>query len=150
MADNLAQNDRARYDYEILDKYEAGLVLTGQEVKSVKFGGLKLKGSHVIFRGKEAWLLNGHISKYAKAGPMPEYDPERSRKLLLRNSELTKLRKKLEVKGLTIIPIRGYLKGGRIKIEIGLARGKKEFEKRESIKKRDIDRELKSRLKQSR
>lgn len=150
MVDNIAHNDRARYDYEILDTYEAGLVLTGQEVKSCKFGGMKLKGAHVIFRGKDAWLLNSHISKYTKAGPLPEYDPERSRKLLLKNAELTKLRKKLEVKGLTIVPIRGYLKGGRIKVEIGLARGKKVFEKRESIKKRDIERELKSRLKRSR
>ena len=151
MPDALATNDRARYDYELLERYEAGLVLTGQEVKSAKFGGMKLKGSHVVFNNRgEAYLLNAHIVRYAKAGKLDEYDPEHSRKLLLRKPELSKLRGKLEEQGLTIVPIRAYIKGGRIKIEIAVARGKKQFEKRETIKKRDIDRQVRSMLKRSR
>lgn len=143
----IASNDRARYDYSILDTHEAGLVLSGQEVKSAKTGHMKLRGAHVAFHRGEAFLLGSHIAKYPKAGPLPEYDPERSRKLLLRKPELAKLRGKLEEDGLTIVPIRAYLKGGRIKIEIGVARGKKQFEKRESIKKRELDREIRNRLK---
>lgn len=143
----IASNDRARYDYSILDTHEAGLVLSGQEVKSAKTGHMKLRGAHVAFHRGEAFLLGSHIAKYPKAGPLPEYDPERSRKLLLRKPELAKLRGKLEEDGLTIVPIRAYLKAGRIKIEIGVARGKKQFEKRESIKKRELDREIRNRLK---
>ena len=79
MAEVIAQNDRARYDYEILETFEAGIVLTGQEVKATKFGLMKLKGAHVVFRGKEAYLLNAHVARYPKAGPLPDYDPERSR-----------------------------------------------------------------------
>ena len=143
----IASNDRARYDYAILDTHEAGLVLSGQEVKSAKTGHMKLRGAHVAFHRGEAFLLNSHIAKYPKAGPLPEYDPERSRKLLLRKPELAKLRGKLDEEGLTIVPIRAYLKKGRIKIEIAVARGKKQYEKRESIKKRELDREVRDRLK---
>ena len=143
----IASNDRAKFDYEILDTYEAGLVLTGQEVKSAKTGHMKLRGSHVTFHNNEAFLLNAHIAKYPKAGPIPGYDPEQSRKLLLRKPELAKLRGKLEEKGLTIIPLRAYIKNGRIKIEIGIGRGRKEFEKREVIKKRDLDRQIRSAMK---
>jgi SsrA-binding protein len=143
----LASNDRAKYDYELLESYEAGLVLSGQETKSAKMGQMKLKGSHVVFKGDEAYLLNAHISKYGKAGPLPEYDPERSRKLLLRRPELSRLKGKLEEKGLTIVPIRAYMKRGRIKIEISVARGKKQYEKRETIKKRDLDRQVRGALK---
>lgn len=146
----IASNDRARYDYQILDTYEAGLVLTGQEAKSAKTGGMKLKGSHVVFHGKEAVLLNAHIAKYPKAGPLPEYVPDQTRKLLLRKPELARLKGKLEEKGLTIVPIRAYLKNGRVKIEIGIARGKKQFEKRDSIKKRELDRQTRTLLKRSR
>jgi SsrA-binding protein len=150
MPEVIASNDRARYDYEILETFEAGIVLSGQEVKAAKFGLMKLKGAHVVFRGKEAYLLNAHVARYPKAGPLPDYDPERSRKLLLHNKELTKLRGKLETKGLTIVPLRAFIKGGRIKIDIGLARGKREYEKRETIKKRDLDRELRGHLKRNR
>ncbi|HTK59824.1 MAG TPA: SsrA-binding protein SmpB, partial [Candidatus Baltobacteraceae bacterium] len=136
MDDLLAANDRARYDYEILDKYEAGLVLTGQETKSAKTGHMKLKGAHVAFTRGEAMLLGSHIAKYPKAGPLPDYDPERSRKLLLHKRELERLRGKREEEGLTIVPLRAYMKAGRIKLEIAVARGKKQFEKRETIKKR--------------
>lgn len=146
MAD-LASNSRATYDYDILDEYEAGLVLTGQEVKSAKNGQMKLKGAHVVFRGGEAWLLGSHIPKYSKAGPLPDYDPERSRKLLLRRKELRHLRGKAEEKGLTIVPLRAYLKRGRIKVAVGVGRGKRRYEKREAIKKRDLDREMRGRMK---
>jgi len=146
----IATNERARYDYEILDTVEAGLVLTGQEAKSAKTGGMKLKGAHVVFHGGEAFLLNSHISKYPKAGKLEEYDAERSRKLLLRKPELARLRGKTEEEGLTIVPIRAYLKRGRVKVEIAVARGKKQYEKREAIKKRDAERQMRSLLKRGR
>lgn len=144
---DLASNDRARYDYELLEKLEAGLVLDGQEVKSAKTGHLKLKGAHVAFTRGEAMLIGAHIARYPKAGPLPDYDPERSRKLLLHKRQLDRLRGKREEEGLTIVPLRAYMVGGRIKLEIAVARGKKQYEKRESIKKRDIDRQVRSALK---
>ena len=147
---DLAANDRARHDYELLEKLEAGLVLSGQEVKSAKTGHLKLKGAHVAFSRGEAMLVGAHIARYPKAGPLPDYDPERSRKLLLHKRQLDRLRGKREEEGLTIVPLRAYMVGGRIKIEIAVARGKKEYEKRESIKKRDIDRQIRSALKMRR
>lgn len=150
MNDVLATNDRARYDYELLDKLEAGLVLTGQETKSAKTGHMKLKGAHVAFTRGEAMLVGAHIARYPKAGPLPDYDPERSRKLLLHKRELERLRGKREEQGLTVIPIRAYMKAGRIKIELAVARGKKQYEKRETIKKRDLDRQVRSALKMRR
>ncbi len=143
----LATNDKARYDYELLTRYEAGLVLTGQETKSAKFGGMKLKGAHVVFHGGEAFLIGSRIDPFQKAGKLEEYDPERSRKLLMHKQELTKIRSKLEEKGLTVVPIRVYLKDGRIKVEVAVARGKKEFEKRDTIKKRELDRRVRHALK---
>ena len=145
--DVLASNDKARYDYELLEKVEAGLVLSGQEVKSAKTGHMKLKGAHVAFTRGEAMLLGAHIARYPKAGPLPDYDPDRSRKLLLHKKELNRLRGKREEDGLTIVPIRAYMVGGRIKIELAVARGKKQYEKRETIKKRDLEREARSRMK---
>ncbi len=150
MNDALATNDRARYDYEILDRTEAGLVLFGHETKSAKTGHLKLKGAHVAFTRGEAFLVGAHIARYPKAGPLPDYDPDRTRKLLLHKRELAKLRGKREEEGLTIVPLRAYMKAGRIKVEIAVARGKKQFEKRESIKKRDLDRQVRSALKMRR
>ncbi len=145
--DILASNDKARYDYELLEKVEAGLVLSGQEVKSAKTGHMKLKGAHVAFTRGEAMLLGAHIARYPKAGPLPDYDPDRSRKLLLHKKELNRLRGKRDEDGLTIVPIRAYMVGGRIKIELAVARGKKQYEKRETIKKRDLEREARSRMK---
>lgn len=150
MNDAIATNDRARYDYEIMDRLEAGLVLFGHETKSAKTGHMKLKGAHVAFTRGEAMLVGAHIARYPKAGPLPDYDPERSRKLLLHKRELEKLRGKREEDGLTIVPLRAYMKAGRIKIEIAIARGKKQYEKRESIKKRDLDRQVRSALKMRR
>lgn len=148
--DDLASNDRARYDYDLLEKLEAGLVLDGPEVKSAKTGHLKLKGAHVTFARGEAMLVGAHIARYPKAGPQPDYDPERSRKLLLHKRQLERLKGKREEEGLTIVPLRAYMVRGRIKIEIAVARGKKQFEKRESIKKRDLDRQVRSALKMRR
>ncbi len=147
MAEFLATNDKARYDYELLETLEAGLMLTGQEVKSAKTGHMKLKGAHVTFHKGEAMLTGAHIARYPKAGPLPDYDPEHSRKLLLHKKELNRLRGKREEDGLTIIPIRAYIKGGRIKVELAIARGKKQYEKRETIKKRDLERETRRALK---
>lgn len=142
----IAKNPRARFDYEILDTLEAGLMLTGQEVKSARGGNISLKGAHASLVKGELWLLNAHIGLYKKAGDIKDYDPTRSRKLLTRKRETKKLIGALRNKGLTLVPISVYTKGRRLKVELGLARGKKKYEKREIIKKRDIDREIRKRL----
>jgi SsrA-binding protein len=147
MPDVIASNDRARYDYDILETFEAGLALTGQETKSAKTGHFKLKGAFVTFHGDEAFLTNSFIAKYSKAGPVPGYDPERSRKLLLHRRELARLQGKRQEEGLTIVPIRAYIRNGRIKVEIGIGRGKRQFEKRASIKKREADRQARALMK---
>jgi SsrA-binding protein len=142
----LAVNKKARFDYDILDKFEAGIVLSGQEVKSARSGRLNLIGSRVGIIGGQPVLIGAQIAPYERAGKLPDYDPQRTRKLLLHQRELKKLAGKLEEKGLTIVPISAYTKGPFIKVEIGVARGKKQYEKRETIKKRDIDREIRSRM----
>ena len=139
---NLAENKKAFFDYEILEKYEAGLELTGQEVKSAKMGQINLKGSHVTFHNGKAYVLNMHINKYKAAGPLPDYDPTRSRQLLLRKKEIAYLHGKAMEKGLTIVPLQVYTKQRYLKIEIAVARGKKQFDKREAIKKRELKREI--------
>lgn len=138
----LVTNKRARFDYEILETYEAGVVLSGQEVKSVRGGNVSLAGAFVTIRENEAWLTNAHIGAYAKAGPLPGYDPTRSRKLLLQRHEIATLLGKRKQAGLTLLPLSLYTKRNHLKLEIGLARGKKKYEKRETIKKRDVDREI--------
>lgn len=143
----LAENRKGLFDYEILERYEGGLALQGHEVKSIRNGGMKLKGAYVTMRGGEVWLLGAHIQRYAKAGSLQEYDPDRIRKILLHKRELKSLTGKLEQKGLTLVPISVYTKGSKIKIEVGLARGKKQFEKKAKIKKRDLDREIRRSLK---
>lgn len=139
---SLAENRKARFDYEILDTLEAGLELTGQEVKSAKQGHLNLKGSFVTFHGPSAYLTNAHISKYPEAGPLPSYDPTRSRRLLLHAKEINYLRGKSLEKGLTIVPLKVYAKHRFLKIEVAVARGKQLHDKREAIKKRDAEREM--------
>jgi SsrA-binding protein len=141
----LTTNKRAKYDYDILDTLEAGIVLSGQEVKAAKTGHAKLQGSFVLVRGNEAWLKNAFIARYKHAGPSDSYDPIQDRKLLLHKREIIKWRKKMDGERLTIVPISLYTKAGKIKIEIGLGRGKREFEKRDSIKKRELDREVRTR-----
>jgi SsrA-binding protein len=143
----LAVNKKARFDYEILDTMEAGLALTGQEVKSIRGGRLNLVGSRVLVRGGEALLMGAQVAPFPQAGPLPGYDPQRTRKLLLHQREIRRLIGKLEEQGLTVIPISAYTKGPFIKIEIGVARGKKQYEKREAIKKRDVQREIRARMK---
>lgn len=139
----LVKNKRAHFDYEILDKLEAGLVLTGQEVKSIRLGNAKLTGAYVTIHNGSAWLLNARVSPYAFASNIDAYDPEQSRKLLLKSKEIEYLREKSAQDGLTIVPISLYTKGRHIKLEIGLAKGKKKYDKRDSIKKKDIERDIK-------
>ena len=136
-----AKNKKAYFDYEILETLEAGLVLTGQETKSIRSGNAHMKGSFVTFHKDEAFVTNMHVGKYKYSGVLPDYVPDRSRKLLLKSKEISYLRGKSQEKGLTIVPLSLYTKGRRIKVEIGVARGKKKFDKRESLKKRDMDRE---------
>lgn len=138
----LADNRKALYDYEVLEKFQAGLVLTGQEVKSVKNGHLSLKGAYVTFHNGDAYLTNAHITKYKQAGEIADYDPTQSRRLLLRKKEIRYLQGKLEEKGLTIVPLSVYTKKRFVKMEIALAKGKKQHDKREAIKKRDTQREM--------
>lgn len=142
---NLARNKRATFDYEILERFEAGIVLTGQEVKSAKTGHLKLQGAFVQIRGDEMWLKNAFIAPYTHAAPSADYDPSQNRKLLMHRREIKKLKQKQDAAGLTIVPISAYTKASTIKIELGLARGKKQFEKRAAIRDRDIDRDIRTR-----
>lgn len=142
-----AENKKARFDYEILEKFQAGVVLTGPEVKSIRNGQINLTGSYVTFHGSKAFLLNAHVSKYKFAGEQPDYEPTRSRPLLLKKREINYLRSKSEERGLTIVPLAVYSKNRLIKLEIAVARGKQRFDKRETIKKRDLDRELRKNIK---
>lgn len=142
----LATNKKARFDYEILETYEAGVVLSGQEVKSVKNGHVNLNAAYVTFHNTNASLLNAHITKYPFAGELPDYDPTQSRRLLLKKREIEYLRGKIQEKGLTIVPLSVYTSGHLIKVQIGLARGKQLHDKRETEKKRDLDREVKRSL----
>lgn len=138
----ITTNKRAAFDYEILESYEAGIVLKGHEVKSVKNGHIDLQGSFVVIRNREAWLLNAHISPYQPLNIRESYDPERSRKLLLRRGEIRQLIGKASQKGLTLVPLKVYAKKSLIKIEIGLARHRKKQDKREVLKKRAMQREI--------
>ena len=139
----LAVNRKARFDYECLETFEAGLALTGQEVKSVRQGGGKIDTGHIIIRNGSATLIGANIAPYKRAFKVEDYDPERSRQLLLHAKEIGYLVGKLNQKGLTLIPISLYTRGNRIKVEFWLARGKKSFEKRQKLKDRDLDRETK-------
>ncbi len=143
----LAKNEHAFYDYHIIERFEAGIVLSGAEVKAVRAGTITMKGSFAHLRNGELFLDNMHISPYQPAGPALDYDPRRTRKLLLKKGELRRLIGKLNEKGLTVVPLGVYTKATRIKVEIGLARGKRQYEKREIIKKRDIEKEIRTQLK---
>ena len=142
-----AVNKKAKFDYEILDTLEAGLVLTGGEVKSIRSGSASLKGGFITFHNDDANLINVHIPKYKYVGNTKDYEPERSRKLLLKAKEITYLKGKIQEKGLTIIPLSLYNSGRHIKLEVALVRGKKNYDKRETIKKRELNREVKRSLK---
>jgi len=137
----VASNRRALHDYEILEKVEAGLVLLGPEVKSLREGRANLSDSYAVLRRGEAFLVNAHVSPYDKAG-RDNPDPRRERKLLLNKSEITRLAGKVAERGLTIVPLSLYFKNGRAKVELGLARGKRVHDKRESIRRREEEREM--------
>ncbi len=143
----LAKNRRARFDYKLLDKYEAGIVLSGQEVKSVKTGHISLKGSFVTLKKNEPYLTNANIPPYEHAGEIKNYDPTRSRKLLLKKSEIKSLIGKKQSRGLTLVPIQVYTKKRLIKLQFAVAQGKKQYDKREDIKKRESQRKIKRSLK---
>jgi len=144
----LANNRRASFDYELLENYEAGLVLSGQEVKSAKAGHINLNGAYVSLRdsqsGVELWLINAHISAYSFAGKLDNYEPTQERKLLLKKSEIARLVGKTKEKGLTLVPLKMYTKRSFVKLEFALGRGKKKYDKREAIKKRDVERQIRT------
>ena len=137
-----AENRKARFDYEILEKYETGIELLGTEVKSVRSGQMSLEGAFVIARGGEAYIINANIPPYQVKNSPKDYDPLRNRKLLLTKKEISGLSGSEKNKSLTIVPISVYNKNRKIKVEIALVKGKKKFDKRETIKKRDTDREI--------
>ncbi|MDR2883820.1 MAG: SsrA-binding protein SmpB [Deferribacteraceae bacterium] len=137
---NISNNKKAFHEFEILEEYEAGLVLHGTEVKSVKAGHINIRESHVKILHEEAFLINGHISPYEQ-GNINNHDPLRTRKLLLNRRELKYLAGKVKEQGLAIVPLRVYLKGRRVKLAIGLAKGKKLHDKRQSLKDKDMQRD---------
>ena len=143
----LARDKKAYFKYEILEKFEAGIILIGQEVKSIKSGRINLAGSYVVLKNNEVYLIGCHIPAYQPKNAPPDYNPERSRKLLLKKSEIKYLIGKSKQKGLTLVPLRVYTKRGKIKIEFAVARGKKKVDKRELIKKREAEREIRRELK---
>lgn len=143
-----AENRKARFNYEILEKYEAGIELLGAEVKSIRNGQMSLEGAFVIIRGGEAFLINANIPPYQPKNSPKGYDPLRNRKLLLTKKEIAELAGSEKNKSLTIVPISVYNKNRKIKVEIALVKGKKKFDKRETIKKRDTEREIRRTLKE--
>lgn len=144
---DIINNRHAFHEYHILDKYEAGIALKGTEVKSIMGGRIQLKDSYVSVRDGEIWVLNAHISPYSH-GNRENHDPLRTRKLLLHKREIAKLERETTVKGMTLVVTRIYLKNGRIKFEIGVAKGKKLYDKRESEMKRTVDKETRQELKE--
>ena len=138
-------NRKAKYDYEIHDTYEVGIVLTGNEIKSVRKGSVNLKDSYVIIKNGEAYILNMHITNYDKA--VFKEEETRTRKLLLHKDEILKINDKVSIKGFTIVPLKLYFKNSKAKLEIGIAKGKHTFDKKESIKERDIKRDTDKALK---
>ena len=143
----LIEHKRVHFDFEILETIEAGIVLSGTEVKSLRARHGKLEGSHVVVRGGEAFLVGASIPPFQAKNAPKGYDPEYSRKLLLSREQIKELSQKADARGLTIVPISMYNKGRLVKLSIGIARGKKKFDKREAIKKRDTERDIKRDLK---
>ena len=139
-------NRKAKYNYQIFDTIEAGIVLTGTEIKSLRLGKANIRDSYVRVKNNEMFIINMHISSYEN-GNIFNHDETRERKLLLHKKEIFKFRDKIKLEGYTIVPLKVYLKNGRAKVLIGLAKGKKNYDKREEIKKRDIERNIRARLK---
>lgn len=137
----VASNRKAYHEYTFTDTFEAGLVLRGTEIKSIRGGRVSLQEGYVQFENGEAWLVNVHIAAYEPAS-RENHDPKRKRKLLLHRREIERLSGRVQEKGLTVVPLRLYLKDGRAKLEIGLGRGKRQYDKREAIAKRDSQRQV--------
>lgn len=137
----IVTNRKANFEYEIISRYEAGIVLKGTEVKSLRAGKANLQESYGRIKDNEVWLVNSHINEYS-FGNLNNHEPNRSRKLLLNKKEIRKIRQMLQEKGLTLVPLKLYFKNSNVKAEIGIARGKKLYDKRESIKKREVERKL--------
>ncbi|MBJ7899665.1 MAG: SsrA-binding protein SmpB [Cyanobacteria bacterium RI_101] len=144
----LSDNRQARHLYEILETYEAGIELKGTEVKSLRAGKANLRDGYALIKNGEAWLLNVHISPYEASGQYFNHDPRRSRKLLLHNWEIRKLIGQVEQKGLTLVPLKLYMKGSWVKVTLGLGRGKKLHDKRETLKRRQDERDMSRAMKQ--
>ncbi len=142
----LANNRRAVFDYQILEKFEAGIALLGHEVKAIRIGRISIAGSYVVLKGEEVFLINCNIPPYQPKNTPSDYDPKRSRKLLLKKREIRRLLGKKKEEGLTLVPLKVYTKNKLIKVEVGLAKGKKKFDKREAIKKREAERNIKRAL----
>ena len=138
----LAKNKEIYFNYEIEDSLEAGIQLLGHEVKSAKSGNVSLKGAHVTVHGSEAMLVNAHIAPYKYAGELAGYDPTRSRKLLLKRKEIDSIIGKYKIAGYAIVPLELYTKKGLIKVKLGIGRGKKKWDKRDVIKKKEADRKI--------
>lgn len=138
----VTQNRKAFHDYFIEETFEAGIMLTGTEVKSLRAGKANLKDSYARIKNEEVFLLNTHISPYSQADGFKQHEPERTRKLLLHKKEIMKLVGKTKEKGYTLVPTKIYFKDGKAKVEIGLAKGKTSYDKRDSIKARDVKREI--------
>jgi len=144
----IVENRRARFEYHILESFEAGLVLTGTEVKSMRAGGVSLSEAYARFRDGEAWLLGMHIPPY-KQGSFSNEEPTRPRKLLLHKEEIARLQSRIGEKGLTIVPLRLYFTRGMAKVQLGVARGKKLWDKRADAAKRDVEREIAAHVRRS-
>lgn len=140
------KNKKAYFDYEILDTYETGIVLTGTEIKSIREGNVNLKDSYGVIRNNEIYLLNMHISEY-KEGNIFNHEEKRTRKLLLHKKEILKIKDKVALEGITLVPLKLYFNKNKVKILLGIAKGKKVYDKRESIKKRDTEREIRKQFK---
>ena len=138
----ITKNKEAFFNYAIEHELEAGIMLSGQEVKSVKKGDVSLKGAHVTIHGSEAYLVNAHISPYKYSGELKGYDPTRSRKLLLKRDEISRLIGKFKEQGMAVVPLEFKLAHGLVKVKLGIGRGKKKFDKRESIRKREDERKI--------
>ncbi|MAJ44252.1 MAG: SsrA-binding protein [Candidatus Marinimicrobia bacterium] len=136
----IASNKKARYDYDILEKFEAGIVLQGSEVKSLREGNGNVKESYIKFLKNELWVIGMHIAEYSHSG-YSGHTTVHDRKLLLHKRELINLKKKVDLKGVTMVPLSMYFKNGKVKVEFGLARGKKNWDKRQSIMKKDLERQ---------
>jgi SsrA-binding protein len=145
----IADNRKARHEYQLLERYEAGIVLTGTEVKSLRDGGASLQQAYADVRDGEAWLIGAHIAEYGQ-GNIANHEPDRDRKLLLHSKEIASLLGKVRERGLTLVPTRLYFKDGKVKVELALARGKEQRDKRRDIAKRDAERQIERALKSRR